>query len=60
MMNTSMTDPKNPTNEPVILHSVDDLKKFLDSVPDGTMIRLNLEVDDDDPDDPGTISIARS
>ena len=60
MMNTLTTDQWNRMNESIIVNSLDDLKELLKIIPEGTMIKLNLEVDDDDPDDTGTVSVARS
>ena len=60
MMNTLTTGQWNRMNEPIIVNSLDELKELLKIIPEGTMIKLNLEVDDDDPDVTGTVSVARS
>ncbi|MCR4751161.1 MAG: hypothetical protein K5852_02570 [Eubacterium sp.] len=59
MTNISTMDQWNRMNDPIILNSLDELKELLKIIPEGTMIRLELEVDDGDPDDPGTISVVR-
>lgn len=59
MTNISTMDQWNRMNDPIILNSLDDLKELLKIVPEGTMLKLKLEVDDDDSDDIGTVSVVR-